>query len=134
MSQTIRYSGGRMSLKQQKSNALRFVNKVRKALKREPISKLPLGIPQDAKKCSLALGVEDVTVEDGEITFEYAVQAYVVAEALGYKDNKMDDGNNLVLPKEVNRFTKSFDDLKFPELVDIQTLLDNQEPDSSSVW
>ena len=123
-----------MSLKQQKSNALRFVNKVRKALKREPISKLPLGIPQDAKRCSLALGVEDVTVEGGDIVFEYAVQAYVVAEALGYQDNKMDDGNSLVLPKEVNRFTKSFDNLKFPELVDIQTLLDNQEPDSSSVW
>ena len=112
--------------KQQKSNALRFVNQVRKALKREPILKLPLGIPQDSMRCSLALGVGNVSVEDGDMIFQYATQAYVVADALGYQDNPMDDGNNIVLPKEVNRFTKSFDDLKFPELVDIQTLLGNQ--------
>lgn len=111
----------------QKAAALKFANQVRKALGKDPLQRLPLGIPEDPSKCSLSLAIDDKDVQaaDGDLAFgENTVKAYAVLKALNYPVQLDDPFNGLELPDRVQKFVEDYDNLKYPELVDIRTLLD----------
>jgi hypothetical protein len=113
-------------LKKNKSAALRFANKVRKALGKKPISRFPLGIPEDPCKCSLALAIEDpqARVVEGILEFdENLTKNYVVGKALDYDVNLDKQSSGLELEISVSKFVQDFDKGKYPELVNIVELV-----------
>ena len=87
-----------------KSEALRFANKVRAALGRTPIRSLPKGIPTSPCNCPVALAIEDsqARVDSGGLCFfDNPIKNYLVGTALGYEGISMDEtaNFNLLLPK-----------------------------------
>jgi hypothetical protein len=116
-------------LQKQKSAALKFANKVRKALCKSPLSRFPLGIPQSNTECSLAKAIDDseLTVDDEGIDFgDNAVKVYIVGRDLGYPVDLSGGTDGLSFDDVlVERFVRDYDAGKYPELVDIMTLVNN---------
>jgi hypothetical protein len=114
-----------MNNKQRKTAALKFVNKIRKVLRKPPLKRLSLGIPEDRNGCPVALGIDDPSVDIDQETLTFInspVKAYAVGVALGYTDDVENTSTALDLSAypEVKKFLKDFDNFKYPELIDVR--------------
>ena len=111
-----------------KSAALRFANQVRKVFGKKPLRKLPLGTPRDETECSLALAIEDSQVritKEGISFSENPVKVFVLCQALDYPTDLDNPYIGMEFPNaDISKFVRDYDDCKYPELVDIESLLD----------
>jgi hypothetical protein len=117
------------TLKQRKSETLRFVNKVRKALGLKPLRQLIKGIPKNCAECSLARSIGknvEVSVDDGLEFIGNPVKAHIVAISTGMWNSDLESiGTVLDLDfPQIVKFLEDYDNLKYPELVAIEELLD----------
>lgn len=105
------------------TEVLDLVNKGRAALNREPLTKLPKGLPGDVCRCVIAEAfASDFGTVNGEAIFfagrDSRIKGGLVAKAWG---TSFDDGEeSVLLPEPIQDFIGAFDTGQYPELLDIE--------------
>lgn len=109
-----------------RKDALRFVNRCRKATGMKPLEKMPKGELGDPLSCPIAKGINHGIEVKGHLygDSKKSIRALLsIAKKLGLKTSKGFSYDETVLaitvgtPKEAGRFIDAFDNEKFPDLI-----------------